>query len=166
MNPKLRYRSTLRKSVCKPSWRPLRSLFAFDHTGAITLSEGKALSRTSGSNPGQLTRAVSGRTKWWPGGAPRFHFAFPVRPRRKSTQDLSLARGLLTRTSGRENRYQSIITEPYQSMIAFPRRAPHAYLMECRQERTALADEPQPRRECVSRIGMNYLSDGHIDFRN
>lgn len=51
-------------------------------------------------------------------------------------------------------------------MIAFPRRVPHPHLMECRQERTALADEPQPRRECVSRIGMNYLSDGHIDFRN
>lgn len=50
-------------------------------------------------------------------------------------------------------------------MIAFPRRVLRPYLMECRQERTALADEPQPRRECVSRIGMNYLSDGHIDFR-
>lgn len=116
-----------------------------------------SLSRTSGSNPGQLTRAVSGRTKWWPGGAT---FSFCIRPRRKSTQDLSLARGLLTRTSGRENRYQSIITEPYQSMIAFLRRAPHAYLMECRQGRTALADEPQPG------LVTNYLFRRDIDFRN
>jgi hypothetical protein len=55
------------------------SLFAFDHTDAITLSEGKALSRTSGSNPGQLTRAGSGRTKWWPGGA-TFSFCIPTTP--------------------------------------------------------------------------------------
>lgn len=55
------------------------SLFAFDHTDAITLSEGKALSRTSGSNPGQLTRAGSSRTKWWPGGA-TFSFCIPTTP--------------------------------------------------------------------------------------
>lgn len=48
------------------------SPFAFDHTDAITLSEGKALSRTSGSTPGQLSRAGSDRTKWWPGGRHAF----------------------------------------------------------------------------------------------
>jgi len=56
------------------------SLFAFDHTDAITLSEGKALSRTSGSN------RRSAHQGWlWPHqmvarGAPRFHLAFPLRP--------------------------------------------------------------------------------------
>jgi hypothetical protein len=51
-------------------------------------------------------------------------------------------------------------------MIAFARTVALPYLMECRQERTALAYEPQPRRQGISPIGMNYLSDGHIDFRN
>jgi hypothetical protein len=100
-----------------------------------------------------------------PGGA-TFSFCIPSTLPKEIDPRFVSTRGLLTRTSEREDRHQSIITEPYQSMIAFPRTASHLYLMECRQERTALADEPQPRHECVSRIGMNYFSEGHIDFRD
>jgi hypothetical protein len=88
--------------------------------------------------------------------APRFHFLFPVRPRRKSTHDLSPARHAGVDTE----------VDRYQSMIAFARTVALPYLMECRQESTALAYEPQPRRQRISRIGMNCLSDGHIDFPN
>jgi len=54
------------------------SLFAFDYTGLITVSEGKALEHL-GLKRGQLMRDVSGRTKWWPGAA-RFHFVFQYAP--------------------------------------------------------------------------------------
>lgn len=130
------------------------SLFAFDCTGLITVSEGKALEHL-GLKRGQLMRDVSGHEMVARGGT--FSFCVPVCPGRKSTHDLSLARGMLARAPGADR---------YQSTIAFACRVAHTSLTACRQERTAVAYEPQSRRQCVFWVGRDCLSDGHIGFPN
>ena len=102
------------------------SLFAFDHTDAITLSEGKALSRTSGSNPGQLTRAGSGRTKWWAGGA-TFSFCIPTTPPKEIDPRFVSGAGPADADIG--GRTDTKVSLQNDTMIAFTRRVPHPYLM-------------------------------------
>jgi hypothetical protein len=128
------------------------SLFAFDYTGLITVSEGKALEHL-GLKRGQLMRDVSGRTKWWP-GRHVFILYSSSPPEEIDARFVSSAGACWRGQTGT------------RVLIAFACRVAHPCLTACRQERTAVAYEPQSRRQCVFWLGMDCLSDGHIDFPN